>query len=91
MSARSPPTITAFHSEQASLTRVAVPPLGEQELLYDVIISHFDNGKYWEKAIELLEEMRHQYQHVTFEFALLADLLVRGHSSSHSRRELASG
>ncbi len=47
-----------------------------QEELYNVIISYFDSGKYWEKAIELLEQLRQEYQYVTFEYSLLADLLV---------------
>ena len=48
----------------------------QQEALYKTAISLFTRGKYWEKAIELLEELRHQYQHVTCEFMLLADILV---------------
>jgi hypothetical protein len=48
----------------------------QQEALYKTAISLFTRGKYWEKAIELLEELRHQYQHVTCEFLLLADILV---------------
>ncbi|ELR23221.1 SH3 domain containing protein [Acanthamoeba castellanii str. Neff] len=46
-----------------------------REALYKEAISLFTRGKYWEKAIELLEELRHQYQHVTCEFVLLADIL----------------
>jgi hypothetical protein len=52
-----------------------------QEALYKEAIDLFSRGKYWEKAIELLEELRHQYQHVTCEFVLLANILVRASST----------
>lgn len=47
-----------------------------QERLYLSVIDYFDKGKQWENAIELLELMRQQYQHVLFDYAKLSTLLV---------------
>ena len=39
-------------------------------------IEFLDKGKLWEKAIELIRDLRIQYETVSFEYQKLADILV---------------
>jgi len=50
--------------------------LSPQELLYFQAIDFFERGKGWEKAIDLMEELRLQYQEVFFDYEKLSNILV---------------
>ena len=39
-------------------------------------ITYLDKGKMWSKAVDLIKELRIQYEQQTYEFSKLADLLV---------------
>jgi dedicator of cytokinesis protein 5 len=39
-------------------------------------IDYLDKGKMWEKAIELMRDLRVQYETVVFDYQKLADILV---------------
>lgn len=47
-----------------------------KEKLYLIAIDYFDKGKNWEKSIELIKELSHQFENVTFNYSRLAVLLV---------------
>lgn len=47
-----------------------------KERLHRTAIDYFDKGKLWEKAIDLIRELRVQYETVSFEYNKLADILV---------------
>ena len=46
-----------------------------KEKLYREIITKFDEGKMWEKALEICEELMEQYKCETFEYSKMAELL----------------
>nr|KAG5708357.1 hypothetical protein BaRGS_034388 [Batillaria attramentaria] len=48
-----------------------------KERLYYEIISYFDKGKMWEKAIELCEELAQQYKLEVFDYSSLGKILTR--------------
>jgi len=39
-----------------------------KEAIYKLSIENLNKGKSWERAIQLMEELRSQYQIVTFDF-----------------------
>ena len=48
-----------------------------KEHLYKEIIELFDGGKMWELALEICEELIHQYKTETFDYAEMAKLYTR--------------
>ena len=48
-----------------------------KEHLYKEIIDLFDSGKMWEIALEICEELIHQYKFETFDYAEMAKLYNR--------------
>eukprot|EP00474_Spongospora_subterranea_P000803 CRZ01261.1 hypothetical protein [Spongospora subterranea] len=48
-----------------------------KELLYLRLIDHFDHAELWEKSIEACEDLRQHYQHSSFDYLKLSDVLER--------------
>eukprot|EP01113_Clastostelium_recurvatum_P012706 TRINITY_DN1660_c0_g1_i2.p1 TRINITY_DN1660_c0_g1~~TRINITY_DN1660_c0_g1_i2.p1 ORF type:complete len:1788 (-),score=598.32 TRINITY_DN1660_c0_g1_i2:101-5464(-) len=46
-----------------------------KDKLYHQAIDYFDKGKLWEEAIKLIKLLRQQYEHRTYDYTKLADLL----------------
>lgn len=59
----------------------AQPQRQRKEKLYSTAIEYFDKGKNWEKAIDLIKELRTQYETVLFNYPALAATLVRANKS----------
>lgn len=45
-------------------------------MLYKKAIEYFDLGKMWERACDLIKELRDEYQFGVFDYEKLANLLV---------------
>lgn len=76
-----------LHAELYDWTEDTVPPMGphqnseiaweRKERLYFQAIDFFDHGKAWEKAIDLMEKLRFQYQRIFFDYEKLSNVLAR--------------
>lgn len=47
-----------------------------KERLYKLSVDYLDKGKAWEKAIQLLEQLRKLYEFTVYDYPKLADVLV---------------
>eukprot|EP01087_Luapelamoeba_hula_P009741 TRINITY_DN2543_c0_g2_i1.p1 TRINITY_DN2543_c0_g2~~TRINITY_DN2543_c0_g2_i1.p1 ORF type:complete len:2286 (-),score=503.70 TRINITY_DN2543_c0_g2_i1:137-6166(-) len=76
-----------LHAELLDWSDTLVEPMGpfvtkeraweRKEKLYLSAIECLDKDKYWEKAIDLYDELRAQYQRVLYDFNKLADILAQ--------------
>jgi len=83
-----------LHAGLYNWTEQPIPPAGpftttdlawqRKELLYFQAIDFFERGKGWEKAIDLMEELRLQYQEVFFDYEKLSNILARQARLFHS-------
>jgi len=73
-----------LHANMLNFDNEEVPAVGifpkemarqRKERLYKVAIDYFDKGKLWEEAINLIKELRTEYEHRLFDYQKLADLL----------------
>ena len=71
------PLYTNWNDNENEITRKSQTHRELKEQLYWEIIDLFDNGKAWEKALEICEELMEQYKSVTFDYTKMARILTK--------------
>lgn len=76
-----------LHADLLNWSEDKVEPMGpfktqdyswqRKEELFFRAVDYFDKGKMWEKAIDLMEKLRVQYQRVLFDYTKLSTILAR--------------